>query len=249
VFRTTAGDGQPVFLPAWTAFDFLPRVLEAFWQQNAFANRHNFQSSGLNSRIASALNWATAQQLSSDPKVWWSWWDEYNEVRASTKPIVRTYSWSYVRVTHGCFAAGTPAWTIDGPRPIERIAVGDLVLAQNVETGELAYKPVLRTTIGSPIELVTVKAGEDVIQCTGGHGFWVPGRGWTHARKLDSQSRVHGVAGAVAVNAVEPGPKEMTYNLVVADWNTYFVGRGKLLVHDVTLPGPTTTEVPGLKTK
>ena len=44
-----------------------------------------------------------------------------------------------------------------------------------------------------------------------------------------------------------PGPKVKTYNLVVADWNTYFVGRGKLLVHDITLPGPTTTEVPGLK--
>jgi hypothetical protein len=73
-----------------------------------------------------------------------------------------------------CFAAGTPVWTVEGPRPVERIAIGDLVLSQNVETGELAYKPVLRTTIGQPVELVAVKAGEDTIQCTGGHAFWVP---------------------------------------------------------------------------
>ena len=125
--------------------------------------------------------------------------------------------------------------------------MGDLVLAQNVETGELAYKPVLRTTVREPVELLILKAGEDRIQCTGGHNFWVPGSGWTHARKLKCLTRVHGVAGAVAVDSVRPGPTEKTYNLVVSDWNTYFVGRGKLLVHDVTLPGPTTTDLPGVK--
>jgi hypothetical protein len=59
---------------------------------------------------------------------------------------------------------------------------------------------------------------------------------------------VHGVSGATVIDSVGPGPKVKTYNMVVADWNTYFVGRGKLLVHDITLPSPTTTEVPGLKT-
>ncbi len=147
-----------------------------------------------------------------------------------------------------CFAAGTPVWTVEGPRPVERIAIGDLVLSQNVETGELAYKPVLRTTIGQPVELVAVKLGEDTIQCTGGHAFWVPGSGWTHARKLGEERCVHGLAGAAEIHAVGPGPTVKTYNLVVADWNTYFVGHGKLLVHDITLPGPTTTVVPGLKT-
>ena len=117
-----------------------------------------------------------------------------------------------------------------------------------MQTGELAYKPVLWTTIGQPVALVTVKAGggRDPL-----HGWarllGAALAGWTHARKLDSQTRVHGVADSVVVDSVHIGPKEKTYNLVVADWNTYFVGRGKLLVHDVTLPGPTTTEVPGLK--
>ena len=34
-----------------------------------------------------------------------------------------------------------------GRRPIEGIKVGDCVLAQDVESGELAYKPVLGVTI------------------------------------------------------------------------------------------------------
>jgi hypothetical protein len=232
--------------PAWIAADFFPAVRTAVWQQHAFANRHNSQLDEWNLRIAQTLNRVTDQQLPGDPKAWWSWWDEYNEVRASKKPVVHRYRWQ-MRLTHSCFAAGTPVWTIDGPRPIERLALGDLVLAQNVDTGELAYKPVLRTTIGSPIELVTLKAGEDTIQCTGGHAFWVPGSGWAHARKLAGQTRVHGVSGAIRVDAVEPGPKRKTYNLVVADWNTYFIGRGKLLVHDISLPRPTSTDVPGLK--
>ena len=59
---------------------------------------------------------------------------------------------------------------------------------------------------------------------------------------------MHGVSGAATIDSVGPGPKEKTCNLVVADWNTYFVGRGKLLIHDVTLPGPTTTDLPGLNT-
>ena len=175
--RSDGGQGP---LPAWLTGNFWGVLEETAWDQHNLAFWQNLQSEALNLRIADALNHVTDQELSSDAEAWWSWWDGYNETRASEKPVVQSY-YSQVRVTCSCFAAGTPVWTIDGPRPIERIAIGDLVLAQNAETGELAFKPVLRTTIGSPIELVTVKAGEDTIQCTGGHAFWVPGSGWTHA--------------------------------------------------------------------
>ena len=146
---------------------------------------------------------------------------------------------------NSCFAAGTPVWTTEGPRPIEHIAVGNLVLAQDPATGELAYKAVVRTTVAPPADLVTVIAGEDRLVCTSGHCFWVPGHGWVHASKLDAPMPLHKVAGAATVSQVGRGPKEAAYNLVVADFNTYFVGKEKLLVHNVTLPGPTTAEVPG----
>ena len=41
-----------------------------------------------------------------------------------------------------CFGAGTSVRTISGPRPIETLLVGDLVLAQDVATGRLGYRPV-----------------------------------------------------------------------------------------------------------
>ena len=40
---------------------------------------------------------------------------------------------------------------------------------------------------------------------------------------------------------------QKAHNLVVADFNTYFVGQRKILVHDVTPRRPTTSIVPGLK--
>lgn len=41
----------------------------------------------------------------------------------------------------------------------------------------------------------------------------------------------------------EPAP---TYNLVVADFHTYFVGKSGILSHDVLPPKPTNKLVPGL---
>ena len=40
---------------------------------------------------------------------------------------------------------------------------------------------------------------------------------------------------------------EATYNLIVADFHTYFVGEGKILSHDNTIREPTVALVPGLK--
>ncbi len=226
-----------------------------------WAFRQNMLASELNGRISVTLNAITGQELPATPQVWWKWWDEYDEARAAGKPVARRYladqvtyrlprvppspfSWLHV----SCFAAGTPVWTVDGPRPIERLQVGDLVLSQDPETGRLAYKPVLRATVGSAIELVNVVVGDDSFDCTGGHLFWVSGEGWVRARRLRPGALLHGVTGTVSVEAVEAGPTAETYNLVVADFHSYFVGRSKSLVHDVTPRRPTTTVVPGVGT-
>jgi hypothetical protein len=202
----------------------------------------------LNEAVATVLSQVTDRKFTIDGRPWWKWWDDHNDTRYGDKPVNRTYRQETSRVSHSCFAAGTLVWTIDGPRPVEKISVGDRVLSQSVDSGELSYKPVLRTTAGPARELVALKVGEEVFHCTGGHLFWVPGGGWVQARNLDGFARLHAISGATPVESVEPAAKEKTYNLVVADFNTYFVGQEKLLVHDVTLPSPTTTDVPGLRT-
>lgn len=49
--------------------------------------------------------------------------------------------------TGACFVAGTQILTICGSKNIEDIQNGDYVLAQNQETGELAYKEVIQTFV------------------------------------------------------------------------------------------------------
>jgi len=145
-----------------------------------------------------------------------------------------------------CLVAGTPVWTETGPVPIEAVRIGDRVLSQDPDTGELAYKPVLRTTSRAPEPLVTITAGGETLRCSGGHPFWVAGQGWTKARDLKPGSYLHGVRGTTPVESVEEDGREPTYNLIVADFHTYFAGEQLVLSHDNTIRAATRGGVPGL---
>jgi len=145
-----------------------------------------------------------------------------------------------------CFVPGTIVWTVTGKVPIEDVNVGDLVLAQDVETGELAYKPVLRTTKGPPLPLVEIRTGAETIRCTHGHLFWVSGTGWQMAKELKVGDRLHTTKGTMLVDAVEKKGEASCHNLIVPDFNTYFVTNEQILVHDIDVRGPTTATVPGL---
>ncbi|GDY06858.1 hypothetical protein LBMAG52_03440 [Planctomycetia bacterium] len=129
---------------------------------------------------------------------------------------------------------------------MERIASGDRVLAKNIETGELAYKVVLHTTVRESSPITKLVIDDETIQATEGHHFWVSGRGWTKTRELAAEQPLHTAIGAVRVASTEPAESAPTYNLVVADFDTYFVGKSGILSHDVLPPKPTNKLVPGL---
>jgi hypothetical protein len=152
-----------------------------------------------------------------------------------------------VTINMDCLAAGTEILTIDGTKDIEAIQLGDLVLSRNQETGELSYKPVVKTTVRPKSPLVRLTIDGETIATSGGHLFWVSGEGWTRSRELQPGMVLHGVAGPARVQVVEQGETAETYNLVVADFNTYFVGRAKVFSHDNTVRQPTRAIVPGLR--
>lgn len=224
----------------------------------------NQQTVEMNKRIMSALSIATGQQLPATPEAWWDWWTQHNEVfsdgQKQTNAIARAETVSIVdrvptgggqgtgggHVTMDCLAAGTEVWTAAGPVAIDKIRVGDLVLAQDVESGELAYKPVLRTTVRPKSTLVQIVASNETVQSSGGHPFFVSGEGWVKARDLKPGMELHGVGTTVRVQSVERVHAEETYNLIVADFNTYFVGDSKVLSHDNTVRESTDAIVPGM---
>jgi hypothetical protein len=197
------------------------------------------------------------------PHDWWQWWHDYNEVYVSgRKPLLTTRyeeSWyvddrgeaapTQARLAIGsCFAAGTPVVTERGRCAIEEVRLGDRVLAQDVDSGELAFKPVFKATVRPEARLLRISTAHGDLVCTAGHPFWVNGQGWRKARELGPGQRFHSATGSSEVFSIEDaGRSEKTYNLVVADFHTYFVGDGRILSHDNTPRNPTNSIVPGLE--
>jgi hypothetical protein len=220
-------------------------------QQVAQANE---ASAALNERIVATLTRATEQDFGNEPRKWWDWWQDHTDYyRGQPRPVYETQDVTNQYVVPPtqceCFARGTPVWTKTGQRPIETLELGDLVLAQNVDSGELSYRPIIGRTVRPPSELLDVTFGGETLRTTRGHMFWVAGIGWQMAKELKKGANLQGVTGAARVQAAESASQEEAYNLVVADFNTYFVGESGVLVHDNTPRTPTRATVPGLAAK
>ncbi|HJQ79816.1 MAG TPA: polymorphic toxin-type HINT domain-containing protein [Lacipirellulaceae bacterium] len=217
----------------------------------AAANRATAAS---NERILFVLANVTGQSFGLEPRQWWDWWSDYNEYeRYEDRPVYESNQASYETIPPPrqceCFVRGTSVWTKIGQRPIESLELGDLVLAQDVDTGQLAYKPVIGRTVRPPSAIVKISVGGEELQSTRGHPFWVAGVGWRMAKEIEDGAVLHGITCAPRIEAVEPAINAEAYNLVVADFNTYFVGESGILVHDNTPRKPTRATLPGLVAK
>jgi hypothetical protein len=188
------------------------------------------------------------------PDGWWNWWNQRMESYPSdSKAVVSRYGYEYTVVTppsarHECLAAGTPIWTEAGSVAVEKVKVGDLVLTKNPRSGELKFAAVLATTKRPPELLRRIKINDETIRATGGHPFWVTGKGWVKARSLEPGSMLHTAHGSTEIESIEDErtPTE-TFNLVVDECHSYFVGKTLLLSHDNSVCQAVATKVPGLR--
>jgi hypothetical protein len=219
----------------------------------------NEKTKALNERIVSVLTGTSEQNLGSEPRPWWDWWSDYTDYyHGGSRPMVSTVDSSndYIipPVQYGspaveCFARGTPVWTKTGQRPIEKLQIGDLVLAQNVSTGEIRYKPVLARTLRPAGPIVEVSTSDEKFLATRGHPLWVAGVGWRMSKELGDGAVLQSLAGTGRVKGVQSAPDAETYNLVVAEFNTYFIGSSGILAHDNTPHRSTHEVLPGIVKK
>ena len=226
--------------------------------------QQNMTTQRLNERLTWVLNRATQQDLPASPESWWQWWNDQNEILpASQKTQAVSQEYRRVQIVDPvaisgsgiqggggggeCLAAGTLVWTASGTKAVEKVQRGDLVLSQNVESGELSFRPVLRTTTRPRGKIIRFTAGLETFECSGGHVFWVSGEGWMKASQLESGMLLHTAGGPLPIVSVTTADDAETFNLVVADFSTYFIGQQKILSHDFTLRRATTAVVPGLK--
>jgi hypothetical protein len=244
---------------------------EAIRFQNRYANlaaatewqvwNANQRTNVINARILPVLAGATGENIGDSPKAWWDWWYDSNEYYTSDEhPVERQYYTDTDTVYyppepppmlggHSCFPKGTLVWTKTGQRSIESLELGDMVLAQNIDTGELAYQPVIRRTVRPPTSILKLSLGDQELQVTGSHPLWVSGLGWRMAKELADGAILYAMTGALRVAAIEQAGEAEAYNLAVAEFNTYFVGEAGVLVHDVTHRRPTRASVPGVVIK
>jgi hypothetical protein len=230
--------------------------------------RFNLQTDQVNRRIVTALLGSlhidpdgqfgdltvSPETVSPDPKRWWDWWYDYNEQYVSGEKPYQGYDYGWNAYDDyqasftpmSCFAKGTPVWTLSGQKPIEQIKVGDRVLAQHPETGELTYKGVLVTTLRPPSAMLTIRAGKSAITTTLGHPFFVVGKGWRMAKELTEADWICARGQTLPIDAIEKAEPAEAHNLMVADFGTYFVGKDRILVHDNSPIPPTRLEMPGL---
>jgi YD repeat-containing protein len=144
-----------------------------------------------------------------------------------------------------CFVAGTEVRTDHGLVPIEEIEVGDLVWAGDEVTGDEALRPVVQVFIneGSAIldlEVVDAAGASEVLGTTGEHPFYVEGRGFVEAHRLELGDRVIATDDRVLTIASTTwrATTDTVFNLEVEDFHTYFVGESGAWVHNNSGCGP-----------
>ena len=176
----------------------------------------NAQINQTNGRVLPVLQALTGKSFGEDPEPWKKWWTDklgyvYQSSSSATKPVLTqtvgmpdvTINLPVPVVHSSCFAAGTLVQTLDGPRSIESIQIGDRVLSQHTTSGELAFEPVVATHKNEPSPTLRLKLGDETIVATGIHRFWKAGKGWTMARDLKAGDRISVVGGVTEIQLIE----------------------------------------------
>ena len=78
-----------------------------------------------------------------------------------------------------------------------------------------------------------VASGESVF-ATLGHHFRIEEKGWLKAKELGRGMTARTWNGKAPIDAVKDGKPDRAFNLEVADFGTYFVGKAGMLVHDLS---------------
>jgi hypothetical protein len=224
---------------AAAAFFVTPRALST---ELARANTLEAQASAvqgpanwMRDRVRFALERTTGFAAGDDPRLWEKQYNDYHGWSTPTeeKPVYQQGNSDYQSyftapagatvLGHSCFPAGTMILTIQGGRPIEALKIGDLVLTQEIRTGELSYRPIQATTLRPTTPVLKVKFSNQSVLVTPGHPFWVNGLGWRTAGTLSPGMSLHGMAGAMIVENVEASRATEAYNLVVSESHNYFL--------------------------
>ena len=135
-----------------------------------------------------------------------------------------------------CFVAGTPVYSNDGFVNIELLKVNDTLSSYNVATGVVELMQVSHTSNRITTNVYQVVTNLDTFIVTGEHPFYVEGRNWTEVKDLKAGDELRSLLNTkISVIKIEKLEVEKTvYNIEVNGNHNFYVGQGKVLVHNKT---------------
>ncbi|WP_434799725.1 polymorphic toxin-type HINT domain-containing protein [Terrisporobacter vanillatitrophus] len=159
------------------------------------------------------------------------------QIRCKSTYVLRSFEYASCKITKkGCFTAGTLISIQNGDVPIEDIKEGDLVWAQDPETGEIALKKVVQTFVKETDTILYIKVAGEVIEATEQHVFYVDNVGWIPASMIGEGDIVVLQSGDKStvekIDKVVHNELITVYNFEVEDFHTYFVSDANVLVHN-----------------
>jgi RHS repeat-associated protein len=133
-----------------------------------------------------------------------------------------------------CFPAGTLIATPYGDRRIEDLKVGDLVWTRDTDLDLDLICPVEQTFLHATSDIVIIDFGDDSVETTSNHLFWVTDLGWVQAQYLRSGECLGSqFSEGMQIVQTYSVPKSCeVYNIQVGCGHTYFVTDLRLLVHN-----------------
>ncbi len=134
------------------------------------------------------------------------------------------------------FAEDTLISTNDGLVEIQNVQIGDLVLTYNEKTGEEEYKPVIHMITTDQVkETLSIELSDgNIIKVTLEHLIYVDGH-WIAAEKIQVGQTLYSLGkNSKVVNVSVSKTKVKVYNLTVQDNHNYFVGKDRVLAHNIS---------------
>lgn len=134
----------------------------------------------------------------------------------------------------GCFVAGTKVLTPAGPREIEALSRGDVVISLDPLAGEQTVERIRRTFVRTVPVLLDIYIGSTIITCSPEHPFWAEGDGWRRAGSLmPGDLLLTHDSHRLAVNKVSRREGSFAvFNIEVEGVHTYHVSELGILVHN-----------------
>ena len=137
-----------------------------------------------------------------------------------------------------CFVEGTKVLTEHGAKPIEEIEAGEYVYTMNLDTNKKELKKVLRKINSITDTLYEITVGDQLIQTTAKHEFYIIDKEWVRAAdlivgdKLSSEADIDTTITKIEVKKL----KEFipVYNMETEEHHNYLITEDKLLVHNAT---------------